>query len=667
MYANGTNPVTYVSCTPESGTTIDSFDSFILHFDLSDFFSAGYEDDGKWGIGFSGRILLFDGDYDGYKGVTGDPNILATFNTKTDGTTESFKVGSDFEFSFPDADIKPNSKYKIIVHANFFATPQGTTDATARKVSLLNSQGPYITLEFTTGSSSEVKTCYLVSSEPVSGNSLGTISTISLTFNEEVQVNAGATATLTDNDTDNSAGGVSSTDIAVDENDPKTVNVTFAEQTLYDGIKYTVTLPKGSISLASDAGVSNNSDITLTYNGTEHRYFGVLDKDPEDGSIIVPKTIKIGPDFPVGCGFVYLATQPTYEIKLYEGATASGESVAAFTGTLDNNAFAVDFNVAKFDYKDGTQYTFVLEEGMFKPYIMGTEKYRTDYIFERTELHYTTPVNVGVDGCGITEGSAMASLGMVAFYTVGGVTAADGAVAKLMKDGDVVKEAAVEILVRDGGAVAVADFSGEGHAPLALEEGASYTLVLPQGSLVGSDGAGVNTGMSVNFTGAVSAPAAEYASVTLSVEGYAASVTKAVKGEPYTLTVTPEEDWSVASLLLDGTTDVTEDITDGTYTIEELTADTELALTLEYTGAAYEESTATGIVEVSDSGLKAWSENGRIVVEGLAAGDAVAVYGTGGARLLQFTAADSRADITVPTGMVYIVKVNGTVMKLTNK
>ena len=92
-----------------------------------------------------------------------------------------------------------------------------------------------------------------------------------------------------------------------------------------------------------------------------------------------------------------------------------------------------------------------------------------------------------------------------------------------------------------------------------------------------------------------------------------------------------------------------------------------LAATLAYEGFTYTED-ANGIASVEGSNLKAYSQDGKIIVTGVPAGETVKVYSLGGSLLGTYTATEDKSEITVPAGgKVYIVKVGSHALKLTNR
>lgn len=278
----------------------------------------------------------------------------------------------------------------------------------------------------------------------------------------------------------------------------------------------------------------------------------------------------------------------------------------------------------------------------------------------------TDPVGMAVNGSSIAADSELNALSIVAFHLPTNAEATKNATMKLISGETTIKEATLSVANSGKTAMAIADFSDADHTPFTPEAATAYTVVMPEGSVTGPDGVLTNPEQTVAFKGMTPAPVTEFVNVDYTVGGYASTAFSAPKDGTLTVAVTPEAGWEIDALTLDGN-DVTADIADGLYTTPALTADSQLALTLRYADLLYTEDEMSGTVTPEGTTLKAWSENGCIIVEGIEKDDLVSVYNLSGATLVSFRATNSRSTIELPAGEVYIVRVNETAMKLLNK
>lgn len=233
-----------------------------------------------------------------------------------------------------------------------------------------------------------------------------------------------------------------------------------------------------------------------------------------------------------------------------------------------------------------------------------------------------------VAGQTVSEGAALSELGMVGFIFNNEVAfAGRNKNISLRKDGDSYLNAPAFITVQDGRYMVCANFT-ENDAPVKLEEGAEYELLLNDGQLEVPGTDMKFEQISVNFTGAKGAP--EYVALTSEVAGHAASVAKVAKGETATVNFTPAEGWKVEAVTFNGA-DVTAQVNVNAYTTPALEADAAVNAVYAYDGNVFE---PTGMDEVfGEFQLRAWSENGAMFVAGLQAGMTVDVYTVNGTHV----------------------------------
>ena len=129
-----------------------------------------------------------------------------------------------------------------------------------------------------------------------------------------------------------------------------------------------------------------------------------------------------------------------------------------------------------------------------------------------------------------------------------------------------------------------------------------------------------------------------------------------VQGTSCTFVIEAAEGWKIHTVTFNGE-DVTSQLTEeGTFTTPELQGDAVLNIAYEKIDDAIE-STRAGAIKVQ-------GHQGIISISGTTDGTEVAVYTTSGTLVATATAEGDTAQLTVPTGQVYIVKVADTVVKI---
>ncbi|EJX01110.1 secreted protein [gut metagenome] len=293
-------------------------------------------------------------------------------------------------------------------------------------------------------------------------------------------------------------------------------------------------------------------------------------------------------------------------------------------------------------------------------------------------LHYCgRPTKLLLTGSGIATNDTIQHLGMIPFRFNAEVKAAEGAGMELRADSQLVKRVSLNVTNTDNGCIVWGNFADDSLAPYALKDSTAYTLVLPAKSVTSLDGTLANKEISVAFSGPiyktdtvkVEVPTpveAKMVSFTYTLGDQFTTVTATPKEKSLTVEITPEEGWKVATLTLNDL-NVLPDLHETTYKSPVLYKDATLTATLAYEGVVFEEDQTTGIAHVDNTNLKAYSEGGKIIVEGLSKDDVVKVYSVGGSLLNQTTVAHNRVSISLPTNQVYIVKVGNHALKLRNK
>lgn len=141
---------------------------------------------------------------------------------------------------------------------------------------------------------------------------------------------------------------------------------------------------------------------------------------------------------------------------------------------------------------------------------------------------------------------------------------------------------------------------------------------------------------------------------------------EAVKGRKLNISLIPDGNWVVTSLTRDGN-DVLPFLqeNDGVYTTPALTGDTKIEATIEYNGVIINDI-ASDVVDIPETSVKVYSDGEHIVVDGISAGDVVAVYSTNGMKIAEQTMniSDRAMQITIAKGQIYIVCVNDISVKI---
>jgi len=135
------------------------------------------------------------------------------------------------------------------------------------------------------------------------------------------------------------------------------------------------------------------------------------------------------------------------------------------------------------------------------------------------------------------------------------------------------------------------------------------------------------------------------------------SVRQAVNlGEPYRLSILPEEGWNVHSVTFNGT-DVTGQLVDNTYTTPALTVNSVIAIVFGQGDSAVRSIDANPVKIQSD-------EQGNIMVSNMNAGESLTVYDTNGKLVQQVTADGHTLRMNIGTRGIYLVRAGKQTFKL---
>lgn len=496
---------------------------------------------------------------------------------------------------------------------------------------------------------------------------------IKVSFNHDVEVLSGASATVTEND----ALVATSSNIVVDPTDSKSVLVSFPETPLYNGHKYTLNVPAGIIGITGETNVTNQ-EISVAFEGLSFRSFGIGRVSPANNSTTIMDNINVPFKFPViegsnwSYGFVNLKNAK-YPMRVYKGTEETGQLVATINGEPNNTSldFAIDFAI-----EPATQYTCVIDEGTVKPYAIGDprESYLKDYISDKVVLTYTTPAladlgKLTVNCKDIKDNDVVEHLGAVSFTSPG--FDYNGNTYRITDSG-VSNLPGIVYDVTDGEETEVCRFRFSRYAlddlvaqiNTDLYEGHKYRVVIPAKTFKvnGSNFLGrhiFNEELSVNLIGAKPVP--NY-TLTYAVEGQATLVTEVAPKAEVKVSFPENDGFKVASIAFNGEQQAVAE----SFTTPAIAQNSVLDIAYEYAGKIDYDFT-TGVTAPEDCPFSVTSEGEMLVVEGVKAGDTIRIYTAGGLMMADLGAVPagmSRATFRLATGQVYILLVNTTALKL---
>ena len=131
-------------------------------------------------------------------------------------------------------------------------------------------------------------------------------------------------------------------------------------------------------------------------------------------------------------------------------------------------------------------------------------------------------------------------------------------------------------------------------------------------------------------------------------------IVKVAEGSSVTVEVTPREGYMLTNLSYDGT-DVMDQLVDGKLTLTGISGE-------KYITAVF--GIDTGIGNSGTSSQKVYVKDGRIVVDGVTAGEEIFIYNASGQLLRREVANGERLEIPMTVGQMYIVKIGKKIVKI---
>ncbi|MDE6083791.1 MAG: hypothetical protein K2G11_04830 [Muribaculaceae bacterium] len=358
-------------------------------------------------------------------------------------------------------------------------------------------------------------------------------------------------------------------------------------------------------------------------------------------------------------GALYLVTEEgDQEIKTFAITRKTLDSESEIgNGELTGHYFVGEVNETLYE---GNEYkvvwlanSFIVDSSFIGQYIGNPEVAVT--------LKGTTPT---IDDFGLTANVTdrlHSHADVFSFVTESEIKAGEGATMKLMDGEESVAEAPVYVSRETEGYRAYADFGGQ-----KLENGKTYDVVLPEGSVYAANGIVNNPEIKSALTAMPEQEAApEFISVKLNIDEYATATYRMVKGEESVVDLKAGDDWKLESLSLNGD-DVTSEVSEqGLYTLPALNEDATLDATYTYAHDITYDYT-TGVGNIEDCPYSLLKDGSHLVISGLNGGDMIAIYTAGGMMITELPSVPAemdKASIDLANGQVYIVRINNVSIK----
>lgn len=402
------SPIQFKGSIPLNESEISSFNDIYIEFDFSEIqeqfgsienwgvcYNASYKD---WAPETSNTITLYKGDSE-----TGEvlDMIASNYNQKQDNWTPDNKI----KVSFPSVEVTPGQVYTIVADVKVYAINKETLDKTTTN----NLKDNPIVLTFY-GASDVKKVISVISSSLENKDSFEVIDKINIEFSNDIKLGTSQVANIEENNT----SIFSSEELVISSTDKKVLEINFNEKKVYYGHDYEFVIPAGTLMLAEDDEIVN-SEIRIPFKGASFYEFGYkrITPSPKNASLI--EEIQVTFDFPEGCGFINMedAGVTGYPMKVYKGEEANEENYLTTINGETTDGGSLLFK-PKYDFDAETKYTFVIEEGVVKPWIIGGTRGQTlpDYKCNPVIITYSTPEIAKIDKVVLTpQGSELPELG----------------------------------------------------------------------------------------------------------------------------------------------------------------------------------------------------------------------------------------------------------------
>ncbi|MDE6408917.1 MAG: hypothetical protein K2K81_01540 [Muribaculaceae bacterium] len=399
------SPLSFTGSIPEDGGKVSSFNDIQILFDFTEIENQYGSIDG-WGIACEGfdddepewcnGAILFDGDIE-------DGIILSKTTDDITLNDEKFSISSNaLHLSFPGIQIEPNKKYTLLINYIVYAQNPTITGNHGYNDLLDNP----ITLSFY-GSANVEKQLSVITTSLSDDNSVKSIEEFYITFNDDIEILSSPTAKIIED----SNTLASTTNFSII--DDKTLKILFDQTILYSSHNYSIVLEENSI--GSKDGSLFNPMLSFKFSGASFHEFGSKRITPRPSQPSLIEEIQVTYDFPEGCGFINMedAGITGYPMKVYKGEEALEENYLTTINGETTDGGALLFK-PKYDFDAESKYTFVIEEGVVKPWIIGGTRGKTlpDYKCNPVTVTYTTPAIADIPKVVIEpQGANIPSLG----------------------------------------------------------------------------------------------------------------------------------------------------------------------------------------------------------------------------------------------------------------
>ncbi|MDE6410100.1 MAG: hypothetical protein K2K81_07660 [Muribaculaceae bacterium] len=340
-----------------------------------------------------------------FKGNTTDGEILANLNETLGGKDDGFFAGCDYiQLKFPGIEVIPGQLYSIYISYDVYVIDDQNKRLEGLEDLVLKSDP--IILTFYGGASIDKKLS-LIQCSLDENNNIENLSTVDFEFNHEIMVNENFIAEIYEGE---SLLGSSSDH----ELQGTKLTVTFPDLPTYTSHKYTIRIPEGVLKMKDDESVKN-SKFEIPFTGSSYHEFSYKRITPRASEPSLIEEILISYNFPEGCGFVNMedAGITGYPMKVYKGEEPSEENYLITVNGETTDGGALLFK-PKYDFDAESKYTFVIEEGVVKPWIIGGTRGKTlpDYKCKPVTVTYTTPAIADIPKVVITpQGSELPGFG----------------------------------------------------------------------------------------------------------------------------------------------------------------------------------------------------------------------------------------------------------------
>ncbi|MBD5337102.1 MAG: hypothetical protein HDR95_07320 [Bacteroides sp.] len=320
-------------------------------------------------------------------------------------------------------------------------------------------------------------------------------------------------------------------------------------------------------------------------------------------------------------------------------------------------------------------YEIVIPKGAIR--LSGLNNPLYDYV-TNDEIVYTvkgaTPAEFAVEACSIENNAEMSTVPAAIVWTLNGayeLKSSDETV-KAQFSGSMVGNLYPPISIKkDGYLTYVAvhltnSITGEVYK---LMKDANFTVTIPAGTIVypGEESLS-NPELVVTIIGKDEEPnkpiviEPEFVNVNLAVNGIHTTAHQTAKGKSYALTITPEDNWKVESVM-HGDKELS--LEGDSYVTEPLDKDADITATLAYDGP-WAVEVSTGVWEITEDNITIARDGQLIVVSGVTPEQTINVYTVGGLLVgtANATPDNEIVKLTVAPGQVYIVTVNGKAAKI---